>query len=141
MPISGRELFAGAGCCIVHTGIVTGQEIIEYNDHCLRHPEKLQQLKFILATFAHTEAIRISEREAQAIGQQYFMMGQHIAQGVVAALVAADNGLFAIARIWEERINGECCQAAAFRKLSDAEVWICQKMRENFGWEVEGLGL
>jgi hypothetical protein len=138
MSIAVTELLEGKGQYIRFGGDVTGTDVVAYNNEFLQHPEKLHDLLFVVASFEEANALVISEQESQVLGVQYSMMSEFAQQGSAIALVAPSDRLFALACIWEERITSECFQVATFRDFEDAEVWVTQKLRENFGVEVEG---
>jgi hypothetical protein len=51
----------------------------------------------------------------------------------VVALVADQDLIFGLARMWELLIDAAERETMVFRKREDAEAWITQKVKEKYG--------
>ena len=141
MPIAVTRVCNNDGLYVSSRGTITGGDIIELNNRSLGSPSDVAPQMFTLADMTETREVRITERESQVIAQQFSMLARTARQGAVVAIVAQDESILGAARIWEARLESEFWQSEVFSTVRDAEMWILEMLKKNFGVRRESLEL
>ena len=141
MPIAVTRICNDDGLYLCCRGAITGREIIELNNRRLVGSTDIDPQLFTLVDMSETAEVHLTERESQVIAQQFSMLARTARQGSVVAIVAQDESVLGAARIWEARLESEFWQSEVFSTVSDAEMWILEMLKKNFGVRRETLDL
>ncbi len=127
MPIDVRYLDDGIGVSWLGRGIVTGQDLIDASEETFAPEERLKQVRYALVDLTQIEGVSISPAD---IRKKATLDGRasSVAPNAVVALVAAEDLMFGLARIWDAYVDGLSWETMVFRSVAEAESWIQERV-------------
>jgi hypothetical protein len=113
-----------------HSGIVTGQEIIDANAELYRSAEDISAQRYQLVDCTAMESFDISQAEVQEIAQQDAIEAS-IKPPLIIAFVGDTDLEFGIGRMWSIRLSqaNASARTEVFRDIASAKVWINAQLR------------
>ena len=133
MPIDIKVLHDGVGILYLCHGTVTGKDFIEANKQILTGNEHLEQVRYGIVDEKAIDDIQMSESEMLTITAQDKKLSSLVPPGAIVAVVAKGDFAFGLARIWESFIEHTGWETMTFRTREKAESWIKEKVKANFG--------
>ena len=141
MPIKIIDLDDGRGNMLMGSGIFAGQEYADaLKIHLEQDKEKFKKYKYSLMDLtAVTEA---REWPNSVIDQAVFLCKQasKINLDAVVAIVADEDFLFGLSRMWELLMDETDWDIMVFRTRVAAEAWIKKRVKDKFGIEDLSIG-
>ena len=111
-------------------GIVTGEELIEWNNAIYETDEKTAKLKYQFCDFTKVENFEISNNELHRIAgqdQKAATLNSHM----LIAIVGADDLIFGLGRMWEAFVGDVPFETKVFRDVEEAESWLKAQLRKR----------
>jgi hypothetical protein len=129
MPIS--ITYTGDGGIIAKgEGKVIGSEIIELNDVIYESPEKIKKIFYQLVNFTDVTDVSISNAEIEKLAIQD-KKAFKVNPNMSIALVAKEDVIFGLSRMWEAFAYEPQFETMVFRKMEDAQQWIREKLQKT----------
>jgi hypothetical protein len=125
MPVSVEKLEDG-GYLVTGSGAVTGEEIADANDRMYTSPEAIEEIKYQLCDMSGVHDGDVSTDAVRRIVAQDEMAAKHN-PGMVMALVANDELVYGLMRMWEGFMSGSAMETMVFKSVEEAEQWLREK--------------
>ena len=132
MPIQLEFLNEGLGVIYRCEGALSLQHFSVANDRLLASPGRIRKLKYILVDAASMEPTFFSPSEMDGIVLQDRQIASYAVRGLLVALVAERDVIFALARMWEAFIEGIGWETKIFPSLAEAQEWIRTGVKDKF---------
>ncbi len=134
MPIKIKYLDNGLGFIFIGEGLITGDDIINSNKIIFSSKERMKKYKYALIDYSNITHFKVSTPEIEIIVSQDKKASKYIPDGVLAVTAKKDLE-FGLARMWEMIVenSGVQWEMMVFRSRPDAEAWIKEKVRKNYG--------
>src|SRR5260370_36941756 len=132
MPIQLEFSHDGLGVIYRCEGVLGLQHFSVANDQLLASPERIRKLKYALIDAASMEPTFFSPSEMDGIVLQDLQIASYAVPGLLVALVAERNVVFALARMWEAFIEGIGWETKIFPSLAEAQDWVRIRAKEKF---------
>ena len=129
MPLS-ITYIEGGGIMVIGEGVVIGSEIKEINDIIYESPEKIEKISYQLRDFTDVSDISISSAEIEGLAIQD-KEAFEVNQNMLIALVAKEDLIFGLARMWEAYAYKPSFETMVFKKIDDAKHWIREKLQKK----------
>ena len=126
MPIE-HHIVQGKYIVFQATSTVTGAEIIAANEWLYTEPQNEEAAKFQLWDFSATTQIVVDIGMIEKMASQDKQAAQTISR-IVAALVAPEDLIYGLSRMWQAFADDEAIQSQIFRDFHSAEVWLRSQM-------------
>jgi hypothetical protein len=136
MPIQLEFVHDGLGVIYRCEGTLGLQHFSIANDRLLTSPERMRKLKYALIDAVSMEPTIFSPSEMESIVLQDRQIASYAAPGLLVALVAERNVVFALARMWEVFIEGIGWETKIFPSLAGAQDWIRIRVKEKFRLDI-----
>jgi hypothetical protein len=136
MPIQLEFLDEGLGVIYRCKGVLGLQHFSVANDRLLASPGLIRKLKYVLVDAASMEAQFFSPSEMDGIVLQDRQIASYAVPGLLVALVAEQNVVFALARMWEAFIEGIGWETKIFPSMVEAQDWVRIRVKEKFQLEL-----
>ena len=136
MPIQLEFLHEGLGVIYRCEGALGLQHFAVANDRLLASPERMRKLKYVLADTASMEPTIVSPSEMDSIVLQDRQIASYAAPGLLVAVVAERNVVFALARMWEAFIEGIGWETKIFPSITEAQDWVRIRVKEKFHLDI-----
>ena len=136
MPIQLEFLHEGLGVIYRCEGALGLQHFVVANDRLLASPERIRKLKYVLADTASMEPTIVSPSEMDSIVLQDRQIASYAAPGLLVAVVAERNVVFALARMWEAFIEGIGWETKIFPSIIEAQEWVRIRVKEKFHLDI-----
>jgi hypothetical protein len=136
MPIQLEFLHEGLGVIYRCEGTLGLQHFAVANDRLLASPERMRKLKYALIDAVSMEPTIFSPSEMESIVLQDRQIASYAAPGLLVALVAERNVVFALARMWEVFIEGIGWETKIFPSIAEAQDWVRIRVKEKFQVEL-----
>jgi hypothetical protein len=136
MPIQLEFLHEGLGVVYRCEGTLGLQHFAVANDRLLASPERMRKLKYALIDAVSMEPTIFSPSEMESIVLQDRQIASYAAPGLLVALVAERNVVFALARMWEVFIEGIGWETKIFPSIAEAQDWVRIRVKEKFRVEL-----
>jgi len=133
MPIDVKVLHDGAGILYLCHGTVTGKDFIEANKQILAFNDHLKQIRYGLIDETEVADIHMSESEMLTITAQDKKIASLVPPGAIVAVINNSDFAVGLARFWETFIEFTGWETMTFRNRWQAESWIKEKVKANFG--------
>jgi hypothetical protein len=123
MPFSIEWTDDGRTVLCSGSGVVTGGEILRATETCLAQPERFRTLLRATIILAGITELEVSADDVKRIA---FLDGRLAALNprAAVAIVAPQDSVFGVARMWEAYVEDTGWQTGVFRTLFDAEAWL-----------------
>lgn len=131
MPIQLEFLHEGLGVIYRCEGVLGLQHFSEANNRLLATPEKIRKLKYVLVDAASMEPQFFSPSEMDGIVLQDRQIASYAVSGLLVALVAERDVVFALARMWEAFIEGIGWETKIFPSLAEAQDWTRSRVKDK----------
>jgi hypothetical protein len=125
MPVSVKKLEDG-GYLVTGSGAVTGEEIADANDEMYTSPEAIKEIKYQLCDMSEVHDGDVSTEAVRRIVAQDEMAAKHN-PGMAMAMVASDELVFNLMRMWEGFVAGSAMETNVFKSVHEAEAWLREK--------------
>ena len=134
MPIKIEYLDNGIGFIFIGEGVITGDDIINSNKIIFSSKERMRKYKYGLIDYSNITQFNVSNPEIEIIASQDKKASKYIPDGVLAVTAKKDLE-FGLTRMWEMIVenSGVQWETMVFRLRQDAEAWIKEKVRINYG--------
>ncbi|MBN2081396.1 hypothetical protein JW859_04220 [bacterium] len=134
MPVEVAFTPDGAGAIVIGTGMVTSQELLSGDKQVYFPEERLRRLKYMLNDYRRTTSTSVTESDL-VTSIQNDMAAAKINPGLVVAVVAEEDLIFGMSRMWETLADVYEVQFKTYttRSLDDAKAWI----KEQTGIDVD----
>jgi hypothetical protein len=136
MPIQLEFVHDGLGVIYRCEGTLGLQHFSVTNDRLLASPDRIRKLKYILVDAASMEPQFFSPSEMDGIVLQDRQIASYAVPGLLVALVAERDVVFALARMWEAFIEGIGWETKIFRSLAEAQEWTRTRVKDKFQLEL-----
>jgi len=140
MPIDIELLQGGLGLHLVCRGVLTGEDLIGVMQRLLVVPEQMRRARYALFDTAAADRINISQADLETAADLDKRLAAMTAARAVIAIAAPRDLGFGLARMWEVFAEETGWETMTFRSRADAESWVRQKVKENFGIDLAGAG-
>jgi hypothetical protein len=132
MSIQLEFLHEGLGVIYRCGGALGLQHFAVANDQLLASPGRIRKLKYVLVDAASMEPTFFSPSDMDGIVLQDRQIASYAVPGLLVALVAERNVVFALARMWEAFIEGIGWETKIFPSLADAQAWVRIRVKDKF---------
>jgi hypothetical protein len=132
MPIQLEFLHEGLGITYRCEGALSLQHFSDANSRLLASPEKIKKLKYVIVDAASMEPQFFSPNEMDGIVLQDRQIASYAVPGLLVALVAKQDVVFALARMWEAFIEGIGWETKIFPSIAEAQCWIRIRVKDKF---------
>jgi hypothetical protein len=132
MPIQLEFSHDGVGVIYRCEGRLGLQHFSVANDQLLASPKRIRKLKYALIDAVSMEPTIFSPSEMDRIVLQDRQIASYAVPGLLVALVAERNVVFALARMWEVFIEGIGWETKIFPSLAEAQDWVRNRVKEKF---------
>jgi len=133
MPIEIKDSDGGLGNIIIGRGIVTEEELVDaLKKHLTQDKDKFKQYRYSLSDYTATTKLEVSTQKIKLIAEY----GKRAAIGnpeAIVAVVANQDLIYGLTRMWEALLAGTNWETMAFRNREDAEAWIKERVKERYG--------
>jgi hypothetical protein len=136
MPIQLEFLHEGLGVIFRCVGNLGLQHFSVANDRLLASPDRIRKLKYAIVDADLMEPQFFSPSEMDGIVLQDRQIASYAVPGLLVALVAEQNVVFALARMWEAFIEGIGWETKIFPSMAEAQEWVRIRVREKFQLEL-----
>ena len=136
MPIQLEFVHDGLGVIYRCRGTLGLQHFSVANDQLLAAPERMRKLKYALIDAVSVEPTIFSPSEMESIVLQDRQIASYAAPGLLVALVAERNVVFALARMWEVFIEGIGWETKIFPSIAEAQDWVRIRVKEKFHLDI-----
>jgi hypothetical protein len=136
MPIQLEFVHDGLGVIYRCEGTLGLQHFSVANDQLLAAPDRIRKLKYAVIDAALMEPTFFSPSEMDGIVLQDLQIASYAMPGLLVALVAERNVVFALARMWEAFIEGIGWETKIFPSLAEAQDWVRIRAKEKFQVEL-----
>jgi hypothetical protein len=136
MPIQLEFSHEGFGVIYRCEGTLGPQHFSVANDQLLASPDRIQKLKYAVVDAASMEPTIFSPSEMDAIVLQDRQIASYAAPGLLVAVVAERNVVFALARMWEAFIEGIGWETNIFPSITEAQDWVRIRVKEKFHLDI-----
>ena len=135
MSITLKEVGEGAGIVFECEGAATGRDMLKATESLRSSPEKLKQWMFGLIDLTKTTSTDYTTADLRALAEVDKALSQLARKGAVIAVVAPLDVHYGLSRMWQALVEGTVWETMVFRTRTDADSWIREKIKENFGAE------
>jgi hypothetical protein len=132
MPIELEFTRDGLGVMYRCHGLLGLQHFSVANHRLLASPSRIRKLRYALIDAALMEPQYFSPSEMDSIVLQDRQIASYAVSGLLVAVVAERNVVFAIARMWEAFIEGIGWETKIFPSMAEAQVWVRVRVKEKF---------
>ena len=136
MPIQLEFVHDGLGVIYRCEGTLGLQHFSIANDRLLASPERMRKLKYALIDAVSMEPTIFSPSEMESIVLQDRQIASYAAPGLLVAVVAERNVVFALARMWEAFIEGIGWETRIFPSITEAQDWVRIRVKEKFHLDI-----
>jgi hypothetical protein len=136
MPIQLEFVHDGLGVIYRCEGTLGLQHFSVANDQLLAAPDRIRKLKYAVIDAALMEPTFFSPSEMDGIVLQDLRIASYAVPGLLVALVAERNVVFALARMWEAFIEGIGWETKILPSLAEAQDWVRIRAKEKFQVEL-----
>jgi hypothetical protein len=136
MPIQLEFVHDGLGVIYRCEGTLGLQHFSIANDRLLTSPERMRKLKYALIDAVSMEPTIFSPSEMESIVLQDRQIASYAAPGLLVAVVAERNVVFALARMWEAFIEGIGWETKIFPSITEAQDWVRIRVKEKFHLDI-----
>ena len=132
MPIQLEFVHDGLGVIYRCEGTLGLQHFSVANDQLLAAPDRIRKLKYAVIDAALMEPTFFSPSEMDGIVLQDLRIASYAVPGLLVALVAERNVVFALARMWEAFIEGIGWETKILPSIAPAQDWVRIRVKEKF---------
>jgi hypothetical protein len=136
MPIQLEFSHEGLGVIYRCEGTLGLQHFSVANDQLLASPERIRKLKYAVVDAVSMEPTFFSASEMDSIVLQDRQIASYAVPGLLVALVAERNVIFALARMWEAFIEGIGWETKIFPSITEAQDWVRIRVKEKFHLDI-----
>jgi hypothetical protein len=136
MPIQLEFVHDGLGVIYRCEGTLGLQHFSVANDQLLAAPDRIRKLKYAVIDAALMEPTFFSPSEMDGIVLQDLQIASYAVPGLLVALVAERNVVFALGRMWDAFIEGIGWETKIFPSLAEAQDWVRIRAKEKFQVEL-----
>ena len=86
-----------------------------------------------------TTKFELSTQKVELIAE-YCKSSSIVNQGAIVALVASQDLIYGLSRMWQVLSEGTNWETMVFRNREDAEAWIKERVKEKYGIDVLTFG-
>ena len=132
MPIKITYLDNGMGVLWLGQGAISGQDLLEASKVTFESIEKLKLFRYALVDF---ESIDKNSIQTGSIKSKALMDtdAATINPDIAIALIAKDELMFGLSRMWENYVYGIGWKTHVFKSRIEAEEWIKETVKEQTG--------
>jgi hypothetical protein len=136
MPIQLEFLHEGLGVIYRCEETLGVQHFSVANEQLLAYPDRIRKLKYAVVDAASMEPTFFSPSEMDGIVLQDRQIASYAVPGLLVALVAEQNVVFALARMWEAFIEGIGWETKIFPSITEAQDWVRIRVKEKFHLDI-----
>lgn len=133
MPIVIRQADGGLGVIVTASGAVSEREYLDFYEAQLTAPAAaVLAHRYCLTDYTAVESVDIS---AGAIAHVAALTRKaaRTALPTVTAIVASQDLIYGLTRMWQIQTSDEVPTASVFRDLAEAKAWIRHQLEVNHG--------
>ena len=133
MCVEIRDLDNGLGNIIIGREIVNEEELVDaLKNHLTQDNDKLKKYKYSLTDYTGGTKFEVSTQKVEQIAK--ICESSSIANSeAIVAVVAEQDFMFGIARMWELLSDGTNWETMVFRNREEAEAWIKERVKQKYG--------
>ena len=132
MSINIRDVDGGLGNIITGRGIIIDEEYVDsLKKHLTQDEDKFKKYRYSLSDYTATTEIDIATESVDLIAH-YCRKASVVNPEAVVAIVADEDLIYGLARMWEILIDETDWDTMVFRKREDAEAWIRERVKEKY---------
>jgi hypothetical protein len=120
MPIEIRYLDNGTGVLHIGTGRMTGKDILEAKLATFESGEKTRRYHYGLIDYAQVDDLEVSRYELEMVAARD-KRAAILAPSVFVAIVAIEDFVFGLARMWQAFMGDAGWETHVFRSCGEAE--------------------
>ena len=132
MPIQLEFIHDGLGAIYRCEGVLSARHFSDANERLLAVPDHVKKLKYVIVDATSMEPQYFSPSEMDGIVLQDRQIASYAVPGLLVALVAERNTVFALARMWEAFIEGIGWETKIFPSLAEAQDWVRSRVKEKY---------
>jgi hypothetical protein len=133
MFIEIRDLDGGLGNIIIGREIIKEEEYVDaLKEHLTQDEDKFKKYRYCLSDYTATTEIDITTKSVDLIAL-YCQKASIVNPEAVVAIVANEEFIYGLARMWEILIAETYWETMVFRNREGAEAWIKEKVKEKYG--------
>jgi hypothetical protein len=133
MPIEIKDSDGGLGNIITSRGILTDKEFADaLKQHLTQDKNKFRNYKYSLCDYSAVKKIKVSTQSIQLIAD-YCKKSSIANSKVVVAIVAKQDVIYGMARMWEILSEATKWETMVSRNREEAEAWIKQRVKQKYG--------
>ena len=111
------------GIIVKAKGIVTGREIIDFNNRLYEANENIKKIPYQILDFTDVDDVSFSIDDVDTLSVQD-RKALEINPNMLIAVVSENQLIYGLARMWEVKSGGGSSRTQVFRKLEEAYAWI-----------------
>jgi len=134
MPFKVHILQNGVGRLWIGHGVLTGKDLIANNDRVFRS-KSYEGVRWLLIDETDATLKDLSPEEIRTIREQDDRLAAVLPQ-LVTAVVAPNDFIFGMSRMWEMLTERPGWSVRAFRSRPEAEAWLREEVRRRFEIEI-----
>lgn len=134
MPFEVHILQDGMGRLWIGRGVLTGTDLIANNDRVF-NSRSYEGVRWLLIDETNATLKDLSAKEIQTIREQDDRLAAVLPE-LVTAVVAPNDFIFGMSRMWEMLTERPGWAVRAFRSRPEAEAWLRDEVRRKFGMEL-----
>lgn len=133
MPIEIKDLDNGLGNIIIGQGIVTEEELFDaFKQYLTQDQEKFSKYRYSLSDYTAAKKLEISTQKVRQIAE-CCVRSSIVNPKAIVAVVADQDFIYALARMWEILSDGVRWETMVFRNREEAEAWIKKRAKKKYG--------
>jgi len=136
MPIELEFTDDGLGVIYQCEGSLGLQHFADANSRLLASPDRIKKLKYVIVYGTHMEPQYFTVTQMEGIILQDRHIASYAVGGLLVALVAEENTVLGLARMWEAFVEGIGWETQIFPSLAEAETWVRTRVKAKFKLDI-----
>jgi hypothetical protein len=126
----------GLGVIFRCRGEVNVQQFVDANRQLMATNAEIKKLKFAIGDLIGMDPMYVAPSEMEKIVQQNHQIAALLPEGVIVALLAEQNVVYGLARMWEAFVAGINWETQSFRAEDEARAWLRTRLKDKFKIEL-----
>ena len=122
MPIEIQYL-TGGGIVAKGIGIVTGRDIIDFNNELYATEDKIANISYQLCDLTNIESYSVTTEEIRTIAEQD-IRASILNRKMIIAVAGEKDVIYGLLRMWQSFSGSASIPIKVFRGVEDAKKWI-----------------
>lgn len=113
------------GVRVIGEGTVSGEDLLEANAQMYSSPQEVKSCNFQIIDFTNVNTLNLSNNDVEKLIAQDSEASK-LNPNLKIAVVAKEDNIYSILKMWQSFTAHEAYKSAVFRKLEDAFEWVRQ---------------